>query len=1099
MIDAPSIAEALVDRPALVARLSAALDRGGLLLTAGAGYGKTTALAQTLATRTGPTAWVSCATTGDGEAALLLQALVERLREVTPGSSDVLAGRLQDMPQRVDVPALTLALRTDLEKLLVEPVVVVIDDAERIEGSPEALALVEVLLGADPRALRLAVASRRPLAVRTSRLAAAGRATEIGAGELAFTTQECAEVLRRRRGRPPTADEADALLTGTEGWPLGVALSAAAPGHPGTSPTLGGDAVFAYLDQEVLSTLDGDLRRGVLDAAVAPELTAPMLAALGLPADFPDRAQRAGLVLRPLDQGSRWSFHPLLREFLLARLEAERSEAELARLHALVAGVLAGAGRRREAVDHWLDAGEWREALTVAVGLGPDVQRMSPSRVRGWLDRLPEEAWEDPDPHLVLGQLEWGLGHHERAIPSLREAVAGYDTRDQLLSAWLARSILCDALFSTGGFDEIERLAEGWDAPGLAPLGSLPKGVAWYSAFVRMSRGRAEEAEPLLALLRGDAALGPLMHHFDRLFTAYAEASRGQVDVALDMVAESADQLAQHDPGNHAPFVAATRGFMQMDVGRYAEAMDTWAGLADASAQAGVAFLVSTSRWERAWLYAEAGSLDEAELELRRGGSPLGSGRSDGSFDKACAAIALLRDEPEEAVAACERTLELVRPLALFFRYYTVCHVVPILVAAGAPALARAALEETLSAYDEAFAGDRGRWPRSRLLAMRAWLRSLDGAGTPAIDDDLRRSWADARGCEHHLLRAEWARIEPLLHHALARGVLDADAVIGALQRAFPGGRALAGFVEHPLPEVRRAALPAAVASGHPDTPARIDRLAGDPDPGIAAAAVAARSELDRHPPALKFTLLGTFTVKRATWTLDEAAWERPLAARLVRFLLVHREASTPEDELFEAFWPGKDASAARRNLAVAMSLARKAVDLPGARDSIIHTDGRAHQLRLRSGDQLDTQTFEAAAAAALTARGGDALPLLEHAEGLWTGEPLPEERYAEWTFAWRERLTDRYTHVLTALTEGYTLAGRAEDALRVARTRVELDPLNESAQRALIVGYSRAGRRDHALRQFLSCRRALVEDLGIEPSEATRRLQEQVLAGTPV
>ena len=155
--------------------------------------------------------------------------------------------------------------------------------------------------------------------------------------------------------------------------------------------------------------------------------------------------------------------------------------------------------------------------------------------------------------------LEWGLGHHERAAPSLRMAVAGYDAREQLLSAWLSRSILCDALFSTGGFDEIERLAEGWDAPALAPLGPLPKGVAWYAAFVRMSRGRAEEAEPLLGRLRGDTALGPLMHHFDRLFTAFADASGGRVDFALDMVADSADQLAQHDPGNHAPFVAATR------------------------------------------------------------------------------------------------------------------------------------------------------------------------------------------------------------------------------------------------------------------------------------------------------------------------------------------------------------------------------------------------------------------------------------------------------------------------------------------------------------------------------------------------------------
>jgi len=1098
MIDALFTPEALVERPGLVARLSDALDRGGLLLTAGAGYGKTTALAQTLATRSGPSAWVSCASTGDGEADQLLLALMERVGEVAPGSSDVLAGRLRETLQRVDVPALALSLRTELEKLLVEPVVVVIDDAERLEGSPEALALVEVLLDADPRALRVAVASRRPLAVRASKLAAAGRATEIGAGELAFTAQECTEILQRRNGRAPTPDEVDALMAGTEGWPLGVALSAAGPGLSGTAPYPGRDAVFAFLDQEVLGGLDGDLRRGVLDAAVAPDLTAPMLEALGLPADFTDRAQRAGLVLRSLDHGSRWSFHPLLREFLRSRLVADLPAAEVARLHARIAEVLAATGRRREAVDEWLDAGEWREALAVAVGLGQDLQRMSPDRVRGWLDRLPSEAWDDPGPHLVLGQLEWGLGHHERAIEPLQAAVSGYDAREELLSAWLARWILCDALFSVGGFDEIERLTDGWDAPGLAPLGPLPQGVAWYSAFVRLSRGQSEQAERLLERLRADPVLAPLMRHFDRMFTAYTEASSGRVDFALELLADSVDELAHHDPGNRGSFVVATRALILTDCGRRTEAMDTWGRLAEQGAKAGLKFIVRTCHWERAWLHARAGALEQAQRELDRGGPPLGAGWHDRSFNKARAAIALLRDEREEAVAAAERALDLVRPVAVNFRYYTACEAAPILVAAGAPRVAHAAIEDTLTAFDTAFPGDSGRWPRSRLLAVRAWLRSIEGNDRGA-DDDLRRAWTEARGIEHHLLRAEWAQVERLVHDALERGVLKADSVIGALQHAFPGGTALADFIEHPLPEVRRAALPAAVASGHPDTPARVDRLARDPDAAVAAAAVAARTTLRRTPPALTFALLGTFAVRRAAWTLDDAVWGRPLAARLVRFLLVHRESSVPEDELFEAFWPGKDPSAARRNLAVAMSLARQALDLPGSQESVIHTDGRAHQLRLRPADRVDTDAFESAAAAALAMSGPDAVAPLERAEALWGGEPLPEERYAAWTFGWRERLTDRYTHVLTALTRAYTLAGQGEDALRMARKWVELDPLNESAQRELIAGYSRAGRRDHALRQFLSCRRALVEGLGIEPSEATRRLQEQVLAGTPV
>jgi DNA-binding SARP family transcriptional activator len=130
---------------------------------------------------------------------------------------------------------------------------------------------------------------------------------------------------------------------------------------------------------------------------------------------------------------------------------------------------------------------------------------------------------------------------------------------------------------------------------------------------------------------------------------------------------------------------------------------------------------------------------------------------------------------------------------------------------------------------------------------------------------------------------------------------------------------------------------------------------------------------------------------------------------------------------------------------------------------------------------------------------GPEAVTMLERADQLWTGSPMPEELYAPWTFAWRERLVDRYTHVLAALSQAYAGAGRDDDAIRLARSWVELDPVNEAAQRELITGLARAGRRNQALRQFLACRRTLVDELGIEPSAATVALQERVLAGALV
>jgi DNA-binding SARP family transcriptional activator len=157
------------------------------------------------------------------------------------------------------------------------------------------------------------------------------------------------------------------------------------------------------------------------------------------------------------------------------------------------------------------------------------------------------------------------------------------------------------------------------------------------------------------------------------------------------------------------------------------------------------------------------------------------------------------------------------------------------------------------------------------------------------------------------------------------------------------------------------------------------------------------------------------------------------------------------------------------------------------------------YRLALGAGDALDADEFRRLAATALEERGDGRRQLLERARALWAGEPLPEERYSDWATAYREALIDRYTAVLTALVELDQSACDHGSATETARELVGLDPLNEGAHRALMIAYARSGRTGHALRQYLECRRALVETLGIEPAEATSRLQGRILAGEPV
>ena len=117
----------------------------------------------------------------------------------------------------------------------------------------------------------------------------------------------------------------------------------------------------------------------------------------------------------------------------------------------------------------------------------------------------------------------------------------------------------------------------------------------------------------------------------------------------------------------------------------------------------------------------------------------------------------------------------------------------------------------------------------------------------------------------------------------------------------------------------------------------------------------------------------------------------------------------------------------------------------------------------------------------------------------MWGGEPLPQERYADWAIAWRDNLTDLYARVLARLAQVLHAQEDAPAATLAAKKLVQLDPLNERANMLLMASYARSGRRGHALRQYLACRRTLLDELGVEPAEETTEIQQRILAGERV
>jgi len=244
----------------------------------------------------------------------------------------------------------------------------------------------------------------------------------------------------------------------------------------------------------------------------------------------------------------------------------------------------------------------------------------------------------------------------------------------------------------------------------------------------------------------------------------------------------------------------------------------------------------------------------------------------------------------------------------------------------------------------------------------------------------------------------------------------------------------------------------------------------------------------------LQYSVLGGFRLCRDGSPVPPDAWERPMAARIVRLLLVDR-GFVAEDQLLEAFWRDRNPVAARRCLAVSVCRCRAVL---GA-EWIVASE-RAYRLVLGPRDTVDSELFERAAAVALERLGGPGrTAALERAADLWHGEPLPEDRYADWANEWRDALADRHREVLAALADAHERAGEHEAALRAARRMLAADPLDEGAHRRVMAGYAALGRRTRALEQYLRCRRELIEAVGIEPSRETSALHARILAGSEV
>jgi DNA-binding SARP family transcriptional activator len=248
--------------------------------------------------------------------------------------------------------------------------------------------------------------------------------------------------------------------------------------------------------------------------------------------------------------------------------------------------------------------------------------------------------------------------------------------------------------------------------------------------------------------------------------------------------------------------------------------------------------------------------------------------------------------------------------------------------------------------------------------------------------------------------------------------------------------------------------------------------------------------DLVRHtaPHLVTLHVLGYFTL------LADGAERslRPMSARLVRRLLVARSSCVSEEELMECFWPSLDPHAARNNLHVTVHHARRAVGT----GRLVRGEG-SYRLVLSPDDRIDADDFERAGAAALAASGQARRHALADALALWTGEPLAEDRYADWAGDYRENLRNVRRTIVLELGSAVRQAGRPGDAVPILRSWTVDAHGDEAAARELMLALAASGRRDEALRTFEALRTTLQQTWATDVSSATRRIATAIGAGS--
>ncbi len=427
----------IVLRPRLIERLNEVLHSGCklTLISAPAGFGKTTLVSEWIASCGRPVAWLSL-DEGDNDPARFISYLVKALQTIQAGIGEGLLAALQS-PEPLQIETILTTLLNEISSIP-RNFLLVLDDYHSVDSHAVDQSLA-FLIEHQPPQMHLLIATREDPDLPLARLRARGQCTELRAADLRFTPAEAAEFLNRVMGLNLSEADVTALEARTEGWIAGLQLAAISMrgnlDAAGFIHSFTGSHRFVmdYLLEEVLHQQPESIQAFLLRTSVLDRMCGPLCDAVLLDPSIPGQAtleylERTNMFIVPQDNERRWyRYHHLFGDLLRKRLGQSLTPGGIAELQLHASEWYESNDQMLEAFRHAAAANDIERAVRLMESRKMPIHlRGTATAILSWLESLPKTLldarpalwWKQAAMLLIIGQPE-GVEEKLQAIEAV--------------------------------------------------------------------------------------------------------------------------------------------------------------------------------------------------------------------------------------------------------------------------------------------------------------------------------------------------------------------------------------------------------------------------------------------------------------------------------------------------------------------------------------------------------------------------------------------------------------------------------------------------------------------------------------------------------